>query len=226
MINNEQGKTPQVRVEELWKVFSYGMTNPVEALRGVDLTIEKGERVVVMGPSGAGKSTLLQIIGTLDKPSRGAVYYNGDNTGELTHRKLAALRNRKVGFVFQFHHLLPEFSVLENVAMPFLIAGGSRNDAEERARDILDILGLSQRLGHFPSMLSGGEQQRVAGQEEADQQARLGEDDGEEAERAEGFDKSLGIHRSAGYKEERPGKDQDLNSVLPRFARAQRHTGA
>ncbi len=138
---------------------SYG---EVEVLKGIDFEVKRGEIVSVVGSSGAGKSTLLQIIGTLDKQDRGQVQINGIDMANLSARKLPAFRNENIGFVFQFHHLLPEFNAIENVCMPAFIAGTSYSNAMERAKDILDFLGLRRRLYHKPNMLSGGEQQRVA----------------------------------------------------------------
>lgn len=134
----------------------------LEVLRGVDVTIGEAEVVTIVGPSGAGKTTLLQIIGTLDRPDGGTVMYDGADVLHLSSRELAQFRNRNIGFVFQFHQLLPEFTTLENVAMPALIGGDKRNEAYSRARQLLDYLHLSDRLDHKPSQLSGGERQRVA----------------------------------------------------------------
>lgn len=138
---------------------SYG---DLKVLKGIDLEVAEKEVVTIVGPSGAGKTTLLQIIGTLDKPDGGAVYYNGKDVGTLSQRALASFRNLNIGFVFQFHQLLPEFTALENVCIPALIAGKSRTEAETKASSLLEFLGLSDRLDHKPSQLSGGEQQRVA----------------------------------------------------------------
>ncbi len=134
----------------------------LEVLKGVDLEVQKGEIISIVGASGAGKTTLLQILGTLDTPDSGSIEINGVNTPELTGKKLARFRNKHIGFVFQFHHLLPEFTALENVCMPLFIAGYSKSDAELKAREYLDHLGLTDRLDHKPDALSGGEQQRVA----------------------------------------------------------------
>jgi lipoprotein-releasing system ATP-binding protein len=138
---------------------SYGQ---LSVLRGVNLDIQKGEIVSIVGKSGAGKSTLLHIIGTLDQADSGQVLINGTDVAQLSPKALAAFRNQHLGFVFQFHHLLPEFTALENVTMPALIAGGSESTARKRATELLDYLGLSGRLTHKPAELSGGEQQRVA----------------------------------------------------------------
>ena len=134
----------------------------LEVLRGVDLDIAQGEIVSIVGPSGAGKTTLLQIIGTLDAPDGGEVRYEGKNVLALKDRELARFRNRNIGFVFQFHQLLPEFTMLENVAIPALLGGDNRNDAFDRAKRLLERMHLSDRLNHKPSQLSGGECQRVA----------------------------------------------------------------
>lgn len=134
----------------------------VEVLRGVDITVEKGEVVSIVGSSGAGKSTLLHILGTLDKADRGTVSLNGNNLTGLGGKKLARFRNEHIGFIFQFHHLLPEFSALENVCIPGWIAGTRKGAVKERALQLLSLLGLQHRLEHKPSALSGGEQQRVA----------------------------------------------------------------
>lgn len=138
---------------------SYGA---LEVLKGISLVIEKGEVVSVVGASGAGKTTLLHIIGTLDRFDSGRVIIDGKDVSGLNDRQLSDFRNRKIGFVFQFHHLLPEFTALENVCIPAFISGSGRRDAERRAAELLDLLGLADRAGHKPSELSGGEQQRVA----------------------------------------------------------------
>lgn len=135
---------------------------PLEVLKGINLMINKGEVVSIVGPSGAGKTTLLQIIGTLDKADSGKVLLNGTDTSHLKEKELAAFRNKQIGFVFQFHQLLPEFTALENVMIPALIAGVSSSEAQKKAKETLDFLGLSERALHKPSELSGGEKQRVA----------------------------------------------------------------
>lgn len=134
----------------------------VDVLQGVDLTIERGDAISIVGRSGAGKSTLLHILGTLDRPSSGEVLWNGRNVLAEPEASIAKFRGHEVGFIFQFHHLLPEFTSLENAAMPALIARVPKDEAYERAKKILDRVGLSHRLTHRPSELSGGEQQRVA----------------------------------------------------------------
>ena len=134
----------------------------LKVLKGIDIQIEDKEVVSIVGASGAGKTTLLQIIGTLDRPDLGTILYNGIDVSKLKGRALAAFRNNNIGFVFQFHQLLPEFTALENVCIPSYIAGKSKAEAEKRATELLGFLNLSGRLEHKPSELSGGEQQRVA----------------------------------------------------------------
>lgn len=134
----------------------------LEVLKGIDLEISKGEIVAIVGASGAGKSTLLQILGTLDKPTSGNVVLNGQAIHQLSEKKLSAFRNKHIGFVFQFHHLLPEFTAVENLCIPAYISGTSRRQAEARAAELLDFLHLTGRASHKPSELSGGEQQRIA----------------------------------------------------------------
>ncbi len=138
---------------------SYG---DLKVLKGIDIEIREREVVSIVGASGAGKTTLLQIIGTLDKPDSGTVTFNGTDISRLRGKAISAFRNSHIGFVFQFHQLLPEFTALENVCIPAYIAGKGRIEAEARAAEILGFLSLSERLGHKPSELSGGEQQRVA----------------------------------------------------------------
>lgn len=134
----------------------------LQVLKGIDLKINKGEVVSIVGPSGAGKTTLLQILGTLDSPDSGTLLINGTNVQQLSERQLSAFRNKNIGFVFQFHQLLPEFTALENVMIPALIAQEKASVAENRAKEILDFLKLSDRMAHKPAELSGGEKQRVA----------------------------------------------------------------
>lgn len=134
----------------------------LEILKGVDLNINKGEIVSIVGSSGAGKTTLLSILGTLDRATSGELLFEGQNLMQLNDRKLAAFRNQRIGFVFQFHQLLPEFTALENIIIPALIAKTKRKEAEARAMELLELLQLSGRAQHKPSALSGGEQQRVA----------------------------------------------------------------
>jgi lipoprotein-releasing system ATP-binding protein len=134
----------------------------LEVLKGIDISISEGEVISIVGPSGAGKTTLLQILGSLDKPNAGTVSINGVEISKLGEQQLARFRNENIGFVFQFHQLLPEFTALENVIIPALIKGDSKSKAETRAKELLDFLNLSERLEHKPSELSGGEKQRVA----------------------------------------------------------------
>jgi lipoprotein-releasing system ATP-binding protein len=134
----------------------------VEVLKGVDLELNKGEIVSIVGPSGSGKSTLLHILGTLDRPDKGEIVINGSPINRLSDKQLAAFRNQHIGFVFQFHHLLPEFTAIENVCIPGWINGRNKKQVSDRAAQLLDALGLARRLDNKPSALSGGEQQRVA----------------------------------------------------------------
>jgi lipoprotein-releasing system ATP-binding protein len=138
---------------------SYGQ---LQILKGVDLEVQKGEIVTIVGASGAGKSSLLNILGTLDRADSGELYINDIELNKLNNKSLSDFRNRQIGFIFQFHHLLAEFSALENVCIPAFIAGKSKSDAEKKAAELLDLLGLKDRLHHKPNQLSGGEQQRVA----------------------------------------------------------------
>jgi lipoprotein-releasing system ATP-binding protein len=146
-----------IKAEQITKSFG-----SLQVLKGIDLEIAKSEVVSIVGPSGAGKTTLLQILGTLGKQDSGTVTVNGIRTDTLINNQLARFRNRHIGFVFQFHQLLPEFNALENVSIPGFIARRPRKEVEERARELLDFLGLSRRLDHKPGELSGGEAQRVA----------------------------------------------------------------
>ena len=134
----------------------------LQVLKGIDLTIDKGEVVSIVGPSGAGKTTLLQIVGTLDRPDSGSVYVDNVDVTQLSQKKLADFRNRHIGFVFQFHQLLPEFTAIENIMIPAYIAGTSNKAAKERATELLQFMGLADRAHHKPNELSGGEKQRVA----------------------------------------------------------------
>ena len=154
---NFQLSTDMIQTEGITKSFG-----SLQVLKGIDLTIDEGEIVAIVGPSGAGKTTLLQIIGTLDAPDSGKLYINGTETVRLSEEKLAAFRNRNIGFVFQFHQLLPEFTALENVMIPALIAREKPAVAEKRAKEILDFMNLTDRMSHKPNELSGGEKQRVA----------------------------------------------------------------
>lgn len=134
----------------------------LQVLKGINLHLDKGEVVSIVGPSGAGKTTLLQIIGTLDKPDSGSVVIDGTDVSNLSQKKLADFRNLNIGFVFQFHQLLPEFTALENIMIPAFIAGKSHKEAKARAQELLDFMGLADRASHKPNELSGGEKQRVA----------------------------------------------------------------
>ncbi len=154
--------SPLLDVEGLAKHYPTGSGETLEVLRGVDMHVAAGEIVAVMGASGSGKSTLLHCLGGLDRPTAGTVRFAGDDLSAKTDEELAAFRNRAVGFVFQFHHLLPEFTALENVAMPALIQHRSLAQVRARAHELLDTLGLADRADHAPSALSGGEKQRVA----------------------------------------------------------------
>ena len=144
------------------KVFAGGDGQPLEVLRAVDLEVHRGEFVAIVGTSGAGKSTLLHLLGALDRPSGGDVWLDGSRYADLDVNALAELRNRKLGFVFQFHHLLREFTALENVMMPLLIGGMGQRRARSRAEELLSLVGLAGRMTHRPAELSGGEQQRCA----------------------------------------------------------------
>jgi lipoprotein-releasing system ATP-binding protein len=150
-----------IRVEGLRKDFETGEAT-IEVLKDVDLTLYRGDRVAIVGQSGVGKSTLLHILGTLDRPTAGRLLFRGEDVFSRTSSELAALRNDFLGFVFQFHHLLPEFSAVENVMMPGLIRGSSTREMRERAESMLAEVGLSHRIGHEVGKLSGGERQRVA----------------------------------------------------------------
>ncbi len=154
---NHVSNEPAIHLNAIHKSFG-----SLEVLKGIDLNIASGEIVSIVGPSGAGKTTLLQIIGTLDRADRGSVVINGTDVSSLGSSALAHFRNQQIGFVFQFHQLLPEFTALENVMIPALIAGCRRSDALQRAMELLDYMGLQQRAHHKPSELSGGEKQRVA----------------------------------------------------------------
>ncbi len=150
-----------LEVRGLCKTYASG-SNRVEVLRGIDLELEAGTTTALVGASGAGKSTLMHLLGALDRPTSGTVLFRGEDVFKKNDRELAAFRNRSIGFVFQFHHLLPEFTALENVMMPALIARVKRDKALQIARGLLEDVGLGQRMTHRPGELSGGEQQRVA----------------------------------------------------------------
>lgn len=157
-MNNRQ---PLIRVVDVQKSFVTN-GNRVDVLKGVDLDIYQGEMVAIVGASGVGKSTLLHVLGTLERPDHGEIFYQGESVLQYDEQRLASFRNQTIGFVFQFHHLLPEFNALENTMMPALIKGENAKDARERAGSILSRVGLGNRLEHLVGELSGGEQQRVA----------------------------------------------------------------
>ena len=146
-----------IRIENLTKSFG-----DLQVLKGVSLEIKKGEVISIVGPSGAGKTTLLQLIGTLDKPTGGKIYFNGEEVSQMNSKRLATFRNRHIGFVFQFHQLLPEFTAMENIIIPALIAGRDRKEAEKEAFELLRIMNLEERAHHKPAEMSGGENQRIA----------------------------------------------------------------
>lgn len=152
---------PIIETSKLVKEYVQG-DRPLRVLNGVDLKVEQGEFMAIMGPSGSGKSTLLNMIGALDKPTSGKVYIRGVDLSTLNDNQLAELRNREIGFVFQFFNLIPRMDALGNVELPMAIAGTSRRDRRDRASKLLDLVGLGDRMDHKPSELSGGEQQRVA----------------------------------------------------------------
>lgn len=146
-----------IKIRNITKSFGY-----LQVLRGIDLDIEKGEVVSIVGPSGAGKTTLLQIMGTLDKADGGSIEMDGIDVSKLKQKELSKFRNQKIGFVFQFHQLLPEFTALENIMIPAFIAGVGKSEARKRAEELLAFMGLTDRASHKPNELSGGEKQRVA----------------------------------------------------------------
>ena len=146
-----------IQIENLTKSFG-----DLQVLKGVNLTIQRGEVISIVGSSGAGKTTLLQLIGTLDKPTGGTIRFDGEELGRLSSKRLAAFRNKHIGFVFQFHQLLPEFTALEDIIIPALIAGRKRSEAETEAMLLLQAMGLEERAHHKPAEMSGGENQRVA----------------------------------------------------------------
>ncbi len=151
-----------LKAVDVWKEYQTGKEMSLQVLKGVNMEVKEREIVVVVGPSGSGKSTLLHILGGLDRPTNGAVFFDEQDISQFNEEDLAAFRNRSIGFVFQFHHLLPEFSALENVAMPAMIQGRSLRDVQARTEELLREVGLADRANHRPSELSGGEQQRVA----------------------------------------------------------------
>ena len=146
-----------IRIENLKKQFG-----DLQVLKGVSLEVERGEVISIVGPSGAGKTTLLQLIGTLDKPTAGKIFFDGEEVSQMNSKRLATFRNKHIGFVFQFHQLLPEFTALENIIIPALIAGRDRKEAEKEAFELLRIMNLEERAHHKPAEMSGGENQRIA----------------------------------------------------------------
>ncbi|NBX92569.1 MAG: ABC transporter ATP-binding protein [Proteobacteria bacterium] len=151
-----------LEAQNLKKVFDRQSQHALEILSGVDFSLEKGERVAILGKSGEGKSTFLHLLGTLEEPTEGKVFFRGRDLFALKEKELSIFRNQKVGFVFQFHYLMLEFTALENTMMPGLIGGLGKDESRQRAKELLDQVGLSERLHHKPGQLSGGEQQRVA----------------------------------------------------------------
>ncbi|MYE90663.1 lipoprotein-releasing ABC transporter ATP-binding protein LolD [Candidatus Poribacteria bacterium] len=150
-----------IRITDLYKSYYDGLTE-LPVLKGVDLEVKRAEIIAIVGASGVGKSTLLHLLGGLDRPTEGTIFYEGEDIFALNDQELDRFRNEEIGFVFQFHHLLPEFTALENVAMPGLIARQESDAAQNRAKELLEYVGLGERLEHRPSELSGGERQRVA----------------------------------------------------------------
>ena len=146
-----------IRIENLKKQFG-----DLQVLKGVSLEVERGEVISIVGPSGAGKTTLLQLIGTLDKPTAGKIFFDGEEVSHMNSKRIATFRNKHIGFVFQFHQLLPEFTALENIVIPALIAGRDRKEAEKEAFELLRIMNLEERAHHKPAEMSGGENQRIA----------------------------------------------------------------
>lgn len=155
-------KSILLRSENIWKEYHTGEKIVLQVLKGVDVEIKEGEIVVIVGPSGSGKSTLLHLLGGLDRPTLGRVFFDDKEIFAFSEEELAGFRNKRLGFVFQFHHLLPEFTALENVSMPALISGKMKKSVIPKAEKILNEVGLGDRLHHKPNQLSGGEQQRVA----------------------------------------------------------------
>ncbi len=155
------GSTPFIEIEKLYKTFKKRATR-IDVLKGLDFRVARGERISIIGASGVGKTTMIHILGTIERPTSGKVFYEGKDIFSLNNDGLAEFRNNQIGFIFQFHHLLPELNALENVMMPALIYGMKKREAQGRAEEILNEVRLTERMGHKPSELSGGEQQRVA----------------------------------------------------------------
>ena len=160
-MDNVQPPEFLIEAKDIYKSYQTGASE-LAVLKGINLQIQRKEAVCLLGSSGAGKSTLLQILGTLDRPTTGDVFFRGESIFKMSDEDLAAFRNQKMGFVFQFHHLIQEFSALENVMLPSLIAGEKKSDALEKAMNWLQFMGLAERAQHYPNQLSGGELQRVA----------------------------------------------------------------
>ncbi|QOL81217.1 ABC transporter ATP-binding protein [Pseudooceanicola spongiae] len=161
-MNDVENSAPVLELRDLCKGYNPGKPNEITVLRNVSLSVQRGEVVALVAPSGAGKSTLLHIAGLLDQPDTGTVRIGGEEMSGLSDRRRTAVRRDKVGFIYQFHHLLPEFTAAENIVLPQLAAGTPRKEAQERAEDLLARVGLSARTTHRPAAMSGGEQQRVA----------------------------------------------------------------
>ncbi len=151
-----------IEAEDLHKSYFKKDSKDIEVLRGISVKIERGKITIILGASGAGKSTLLHVLSGLDAPDKGRVIFEGQDISKLDDARLSRLRNESIGFIFQFHHLIPEFTALENVAIPQLIAGRGFNQSKKRSKELLEIVGMGDRLNHKPGELSGGEQQRVA----------------------------------------------------------------
>ncbi|MCD6485281.1 MAG: ABC transporter ATP-binding protein [Candidatus Odinarchaeota archaeon] len=161
MRNNDSNNSVSLVVKNVTKVYEIGKVK-VEAVRNVNLKVKKGEIIALVGPSGSGKTTLLNLIGTLDKPTEGTIFIDGIDVTKMPESELTKLRRRKIGFVFQFFNLIPVLTAFENVELPMLIAGVDKREREQRARQLLKLVGLEDRMSHKPDELSGGEQQRVA----------------------------------------------------------------
>ncbi len=161
MSENQGVETEMIKTQSLTKTYDMGEVK-VHAIRGIDLKIKKGEFIAVMGPSGSGKSTLLHMLGGLDTPTSGRVFIDGEEISRLSEDELAKMRSKKIGFVYQFHNLIPTLTALENVELPMIFRGTKKDERRKKAASLLESVGLGNRLGHTPSQLSGGQQQRVA----------------------------------------------------------------